>query len=173
MGQLASVRAFYERQQDPGPTRRGRVVEGQLGGPCNIGHLTGQTLGTPERFVIDRHALDHRTHRHPLGELITPRRHRRLEIDAAGENRRDRHNHPPCADRVVVACDDNRRGAIRLLRNLTYRCGQDDGISELMCHTVGDQLGPADHTLLLSTVLDIEQTVEKPTGVAVEQEVEK
>ena len=70
----AGVLALEEREQHAGRARRRRVVEDDLHRALVAGGLAGEAVGPPERRVVDHVALDHRTGRHPLGELVAVRR---------------------------------------------------------------------------------------------------
>ena len=116
----------------------------------------------PERPLVDRHALDHRALRDPLGQLVAQRRHRRVVGDPACERRRHRHDRPPRVDFDAVRMH---RDAVRLVGDPPNRRVEHDTVAQLLRHADRDQLRPADHARVLRAALGVEQRVEarRPT----------
>src|SRR6516225_5092854 len=79
-GPAARLPALDEAHQDAGPARWRRVVEGHLHRSGIRDGLPVQPAVAPEGFGVDRVGLDDRAGRHPLGELIAPRRQRRIVL---------------------------------------------------------------------------------------------
>ncbi len=75
------------------PVRR-RVVERRVDGAVRATARAVQARVAPERLVVDGGDLHQRSLRQALRELVAGGRQPRLVVDAAGERRRDRDDHP-------------------------------------------------------------------------------
>ena len=105
--------AVDEAEHDPGrPAGRGGV-EGGADGLVGARDLAVESLGAPERRVVDGDRLDQRADRHPLGELVARGRQLRLVDDAPGQVGRDRHHHPLRLHRRLVGVDVHALGPLR------------------------------------------------------------
>ena len=142
-----------------------RVVEDDLGGAGQADRLAAQSVLAPERFLVDRHALDHRAHRHSLGELVARPRERRVVVDPAGE--RGRHRDDGAAGTHLAGDDSIRVGADR-----AYRRGELHAVPELLGHPDRELLGPARQPVLLGAALGLEQVVPAARRCGVEEDVE-
>ena len=99
---LAGEPALEEAEQHARACRRAASCRRRTrAGPASLGGLAGKTLRAPERLVVDSHRLDHRPPGDPLGQLVAPRRQRRVVGDPPGQGRRDRNDRLPCRDDQV------------------------------------------------------------------------
>ena len=170
LGQRAEhprVAALDEAEQRAGTAARRADVEHDLGGAGKAGGGAAEPVLAPERLVVDRHALDHRSHRHPLGELVARRGQARLVVDAARERRRQRHDRPARPQ----AADDRRRRP-RTEQSPDRRL-QPHAVAERLGHLQRDQLRAADDARLLGAALGVEQVVPAAGRGGVEEHVQQ
>ncbi len=74
----------------PGVPDGGELSKVTLTGPLSEAACPLRPSRSPEGLVVDRVDLHHRPGREPLGELVAPRRQRRVVLEAAGQRRRQR-----------------------------------------------------------------------------------
>jgi hypothetical protein len=99
-----------------------------------------------------------------FGELVVLGGQRRIELDGRAVGRRDRDDDEPCVGPANVGCDCH---ACTVPVDATHRCVQHDTFAEFGGRRLGDLLGAARETVLLGTVLDVEQPVQAAGGVRV------
>ena len=163
--------ALEEAEQHAGRAVGRRVVEREPHRAAIARGLPGQPLGAPERLVVDRHALDDRAQRHPLGELVAVAGQRRVVRDPARERGRHRHDRAPAArgravgvHRHAVAGRARCAAPARRARPL---------LAELLGHPERDPLRAAHEAVLLGAALRVEQQLERARRVDVEEHVQE
>ncbi|MDD4868387.1 MAG: hypothetical protein PHQ28_15115 [Mycobacterium sp.] len=142
------------------------MVEGDADRTLGAERLAAQTLTPPERFVVERHALDDRSHGHALGELVAGGRQRRCVVDAAGERGVNGHDHPPGVQVVAMADDDG--DAVVVVADARHRAAEERAITQLSGQPGGEQVRAAEDAVLLGAAAGADQIVEAAAGVDVE-----
>ena len=102
MAQCPCIARRQESQEDSRRSVRGRVVERGMDGQLVGDRLSVVAIVSPEWFVVDSQAFDDRSHRGPLGQLVSRRGQRRVIGDPAGERRRHRDDGVPRGDTEAV-----------------------------------------------------------------------
>ena len=167
--EFSRLAALEESEQDARSTVRWRVVEDDLDRSAVTRQLPGQSLVAPERFVVDRHALDHRAVRRALGQLVTRRGQRRLVDQAPGQCRTHGHDDARSSNSGRFTADDE----IVAVGDSTYRITQHDDVTELVGHRQRDALRTADDPALLGAALGRYQALEVVRRTAVREEVQQ
>ena len=168
--ELPRCGALEEGEQHTGRAVGRRVVEHDLGRPAVARRLAGEPGITPERRVVHRVALDQGARGDPLGELIAPRRQRRVVRDAARQCGRNRDDHVRGGHVHLIRVHGRPAGSLLDPANGHTKS---DTVAELLGEAERHELRAADEPVLLRAARCARERVDPAARVRVEERVQE